>query len=848
MINKDDHLVDLKDLKKFDEYKDRTNTYEKLLNAPIVYQDLNDSNFTPTLNTYYRHIGVNSSNFKVGGIYYYETISLGLISKNRYSLVGHHSLVELSNTEQIDLNNIRKSNQYLIRVANIPPYVPIVNAPTYLTNKDLSFFLEVETDLGKTTQTINIGTYLATRYYSQNTFTWTDWVELDISQINSDITTINSKIPSEASDSNKLADKLFVSNNYVSKVLQSNIVYGRDTNGEYSYIISQNAIGNSIVIRNERGNVVGTTPIDDNEYTTKAFLNSSIATNTANYISDNGLPFNNVTSLRNYSGTVTNNDYAFVMNQLLPDFSSVSDLELYDKSLLSNYDYAYVDVGNDLYDLYSFDILSQSWILEESAIDKSSAQLNNAYNRYKYVATTSQWVFEYTLNNSSFTAAQWAAINSGITSGKIELIDSLLSGLRTDLNSHINNISNPHNVTKSQIGLNLVENERQYSANNPPPYPVTSVNTKTGVVVLDADDIDDSETNNKFVTVAEKATWNAKQNAIQFDTIPTPTEDNLGAIIQYTGTTDTTYINGHFYTCKAQGTDPETYVWEEIEFGGGTVVEAANWAWSNTALSGIKIGDTTYRLLPIGDGFGTNLTIGSNSRAGGLSRCLAIGAEARCGTHDTMVIGNGARCGVRFGLCFDDTTGNYDKILLLRDTSKIFFRNEKNNERYYALSQYANGHTLRDYIGDYFQKTTEHTTSGGESTIEITVDDNSNAYDYDGVYVHVKTPQGTTSFTYQIISQATAGGCVLFENTQNGYGVSTTGIAHAVAMAQKKNGMWFKQSKSGMTAGYKVDMSSALFDVQPIDTTNQKINKIIVRSSNGTDVFPEGTVITVYAY
>ena len=36
------------------------------------------------------------------------------------------------------------------------------------------------------------------------------------------------------------------------------------------------------------------------------------------------------------------------------------------------------------------------------------------YQRYKYNGTA--WVYEYSLNNSSFTAAQWATINSGLTS------------------------------------------------------------------------------------------------------------------------------------------------------------------------------------------------------------------------------------------------------------------------------------------------------------------------------------------------------------------------------------------------------------------------------------------------
>lgn len=45
---------------------------------------------------------------------------------------------------------------------------------------------------------------------------------------------------------------------------------------------------------------------------------------------------------------------------------------------------------------------------------------------------------------------------------------------------------------------------------------VISVNGETWAVVLDADDISDLGTTNKFVTAAEKATWDAKQNAIGY--------------------------------------------------------------------------------------------------------------------------------------------------------------------------------------------------------------------------------------------------------------------------------------------------------------------------------------------
>ena len=40
------------------------------------------------------------------------------------------------------------------------------------------------------------------------------------------------------------------------------------------------------------------------------------------------------------------------------------------------------------------------------------------------------------------------------------------------------------NVSKSDVGLGNVANERQYSSANPPPYPVTSVNGKTGAVTI----------------------------------------------------------------------------------------------------------------------------------------------------------------------------------------------------------------------------------------------------------------------------------------------------------------------------------------------------------------------------
>lgn len=95
------------------------------------------------------------------------------------------------------------------------------------------------------------------------------------------------------------------------------------------------------------------------------YVNSSVATNTANFIGT----FNSVAELEAYSGTVTNNDYAFVIS--------------------------------------------------------TDSDGNTVYNRYKYNGETEAWAFEYALNNSSFTAAQWAAINSGLTSSDKTTINGL---------------------------------------------------------------------------------------------------------------------------------------------------------------------------------------------------------------------------------------------------------------------------------------------------------------------------------------------------------------------------------------------------------------------------------------
>ena len=125
-------------------------------------------------------------------------------------------------------------------------------------------------------------------------------------------------------------------------------------------------------------NIIPNTASETNELADKNFVNSTVGTNTANYIykTESGgekVPFSSVAELEAYAGTVTNNDYAFVTG--------------IDEN------------GNAYYDRYKADV-------------------NDG------VVT---WAKEYRLNNSSFTAEQWAAIQSGITAEKVAQFEAAVS-------------------------------------------------------------------------------------------------------------------------------------------------------------------------------------------------------------------------------------------------------------------------------------------------------------------------------------------------------------------------------------------------------------------------------------
>lgn len=92
---------------------------------------------------------------------------------------------------------------------------------------------------------------------------------------------------------------------------------------------------------------------------------------------------------------------------------------------------------------------------------------------------------------------------------------------------------------RKNIGLGNVDNIKQYSADNPPPYPVTSVNSKTGAVTLGASDVGAVSTDDVTQTLGSSTTKVPSEKAVSDAIGATGGGDMLKATYDPTGTVAT---------------------------------------------------------------------------------------------------------------------------------------------------------------------------------------------------------------------------------------------------------------------------------------------------------------------
>lgn len=92
---------------------------------------------------------------------------------------------------------------------------------------------------------------------------------------------------------------------------------------------------------------------------------------------------------------------------------------------------------------------------------------------------------------------------------------------------------------RKNIGLGNVDNIKQYSADNPPPYPVTSVNSKTGTVTLGASDVGAVSTDDVTQTLGSSTTKIPSEKAVSDAIGAAGGGDMLKATYDPTGTVAT---------------------------------------------------------------------------------------------------------------------------------------------------------------------------------------------------------------------------------------------------------------------------------------------------------------------
>lgn len=67
------------------------------------------------------------------------------------------------------------------------------------------------------------------------------------------------------------------------------------------------------------------------------------------------------------------------------------------------------------------------------------------------------------------------------------------------------------------------------------------------------------------ITISSNNVISAPDSVGQLDVMPTASEDYLNKVVQFVGTTDSSYTSGYFYRCESDGETPPTYSWVAVE-------------------------------------------------------------------------------------------------------------------------------------------------------------------------------------------------------------------------------------------------------------------------------------------
>lgn len=197
---------------------------------------------------------------------------------------------------------------------------------------------------------------------------------------------------------------------------------------------------NTIVKRDENGRIKAANGVANNDVATVGQMNTAV-TNVDTKIN------NEITRATGVENDI--NSKVTTIEGLIPTTASAEN-QLADKNFVNS---SISSVTATFRGNFATKAALDTWQTENPGVAKQNdyaiVQQDETHEnqQWRYLFQDDAWVAQYKVNDAPFTQAQTDAINSGITKTIVD-----------NTTAHIANKSNPHNVTKAQLGLENVDN------------------------------------------------------------------------------------------------------------------------------------------------------------------------------------------------------------------------------------------------------------------------------------------------------------------------------------------------------------------------------------------------------
>ena len=206
----------------------------------------------------------------------------------------------------------------------------------------------------------------------------------------------------------------------------------------------------------------------------------------------------------------------------------------------------------------------------------------------------------------------------------------------------VNGRSGAVTLSKSDVDLDNVDNVKQYSASNPPPYPVTSVAGRTGAVTLTKSDVGLGNVDN--TVDASKNVYSA-QNIL-------PNPDIYYSVNPYgraSGSTIGMYSTALGYACEASGTNSialgynaKATAWISLAVGSSATASGSDAIAIGASTAS---GDDSIAIGQDASAYTNSVSIGYSAITSSTDS-TAVGAATYCGSANSVALGYQANTGL----------------------------------------------------------------------------------------------------------------------------------------------------------------------------------------------------------